>query len=94
MEKEQKFLELAKKYEALQDQMELVREELFSSMRELGVGTYVQDPETMAVHKITKPTGTFTYFRDVDYVRTALEGEARGSLSKKEAQEKGFTLSK
>jgi predicted transcriptional regulator len=91
-EKQAKFLELAKKQERLKEIQDEVRTELNSVMTELGYGTTLQDPTTLAVYKIVKPNGTFTYYRDVDYVRTALEGERAGTLSKKEAESLGFVL--
>jgi hypothetical protein len=90
----QKFLDIAKYYEQLKEKMDEVREDLVKAMGELGVGTYAQDSETNVVYKIVKPTGTFVYYKDLDYVRTALEGERAGSLSKKEAEEQGFVLKK
>lgn len=86
------FLEAAKSVESLKDQLESAYEKLNASMSELGLDTYVQDPETKLVYKIVKPKGTFTYYRDIDYVRTAKEGERAGTLSKKEAEEKGYSL--
>ena len=92
MDQNQNFINLAKKYEQLQKDLEAVRTELNKSMTELKIGTYTQDPETNAVYKIVKPKGTFMYYKDIDFVRTALQGEGSGSLSKKEATENGFTL--
>lgn len=92
--KEATFLENAKKYEALQEQLNQVRESLVTSMTDLGLGTYVQDLESGLVYKVTKPTGTFMYYRDIDYVRTAKATERAGTLSKKEAEEAGFTVLK
>ena len=91
----EKFVELAKKYEKQQEEISATREELTAVMAALGVDTYAQDPETLAVYKIIKPLGTFTYYRDIDYKRTALEGERGGTvLAKKEAEEAGFILKK
>lgn len=93
MSKEQTFLELAKKTEKLHDELKVLYKELKISMEALDVGTYLQDPETMAVYKIIEPTGTYVEFRNIDYKRTSLDGEKGGNvLSKKEAQEVGFTL--
>lgn len=91
----QKFVELAKKLEKQQDEVNKTREELTVVMTEIGVDQYAQDPETMAVYKIVKPNGTFTYYKDIDYKRTTLDGERGGTvLSKKEAEEAGFILRK
>lgn len=93
MSKEMAFVELAKKFEKAQEELNLMREQLIAAMTDLGLDKYAQDPETGAVYKIFKPKGTFTYYRDIDYKRTALEGEKGGTpLSKKEAQEAGFIL--
>lgn len=94
MSKEQTFLENAKKYEELQEQLTQVREALNASMSDLGLGTYVQDANSGLVYKIVKPTGTFMYYRDIDFVRTAKTTERAGTLSKKEAEEAGFTVLK
>ena len=93
-EKQAKFLELAKYYEQLKEKVDEVRTELTATMLDLGIGSVLQDPHTLTVYKVVKPTGTFMYYRDVDYVRTALEGERAGTLSKKEAESLGFVLSK
>ena len=93
--KEQAFIELAKKMEKQAEEMNATREALNAAMAELGLNTYAQDQETGAVYKVIKPLGTFTYYRDIDYKRTALEGERGGTvLSKKEAEEAGFALKK
>jgi len=94
MDKKQEFLTLVKQSERLAEQTKLVREKLQAAMIELGYDTTIQDPETLAVYKVVKPNGTFMYYRDVDYVRTALEGERAGTLSKKEAESLGFILKK
>lgn len=89
-----RFLALAKQSEQLRDQLDQVREELNAAMADLGVGKLLQDPETGTVYKVVKPQGTFIYYRDIDYVRTAQEGERAGTLSKKEAEAAGFVLKK
>ncbi len=93
-EKQLKFLELAKYYEQLKEKLDEVRTEMAPLMSEIGVGTLFQDEETLTVYKIVKPTGTFTHYRDVDYVRTAQGEERSGGLSKKQAGEAGFSLVK
>ncbi len=91
----EKFVELAKKMESQQKEINATRDELTAVMTALGIDTYAQDPETLAVYKIIKPNGTFMYYKDIDYKRTALEGEKGGTvLAKSEAQEAGFILKK
>lgn len=90
-----KFLELSKKYEELENQMERVRNDLDSSMEQLVLNSYLQDPESGLVYKIYQPHGGFVFYKKVDYKRTAKEGERGGSvLSKKEAEEAGFVVLK
>lgn len=89
------FLSLAKEYEATQEKINEIREKLNEKMEILGIDSYIQDPDTLLVYKVVKPTGTFMYYRDLDYKRTAKEGERGGTvLSKKEAEEAGFVLKK
>ena len=93
-EKQAKFLELAKYSEQLKEKQSEVYSELNALMLELGLNTMFQDPDTLVVYKVIKPTGTFTYYKDLDYARTSMEGERSGSLSKKQAEEAGFVLKK
>jgi len=90
----ERFLALAAAYERNKKDQELLREQLEAEMIQLGVGTFIQDPDSGTVYKIVKPRGTFMYYRDIEYVRTAQEGERAGTLSKKEAEEAGFVLKK
>lgn len=93
-ENSKKFIELAKSLEALQDKSGKIREELEAVMRQLDYDHTCQDAETGAVYKIVEPKGTFMYYKTIDYVRTSLEGERAGTLSKKEAESLGFVLKK
>lgn len=87
------FVLLANEYEKASEELNALRERLNEAMVKVGVGNYAQDQNTGAVYKVIKPTGTFIYYREIDYKRTALDGERGGTvLSKKEAQEAGFTL--
>lgn len=91
----EKFIELAKQYEKQSEALAETREALHVVMKELGYDQYAQDPETLIVYKVIKPQGTFMYYRDIDYKRTAKEGERGGTvLAKSEAQEAGFILKK
>lgn len=94
-DKKLEFVMLANQIEAEQEKLQEKKDRLTALMLELGVDTYAQDLNTLAVYKIIKPTGTFVYYKDIDYKRTALDGERGGTvLSKKEAEEAGFTLKK
>lgn len=85
---------LSQRYEELKKQIAEVRADLDREMKEAGVGSMFQDPATGAVFKIDIPSGRYVEYRTLEYTRTALPGESRGSLSKKEAEEAGFTLKK
>lgn len=90
-----KFLTLAKKFEALREELKAVGEEMNQVMESIGIGSALfQDPETMAVYRVIEPKGTFVEYRKIGYQRTALEGEARGDVSKKDAEAAGFVLKK
>ena len=92
---QKRFLELSKRYEKLKEEMKLLKPEIHGLLKEIGVGTYFQDPVTMAVYKVEVPTGTFISFDEIGYKRTALAEESgSGKLAKKEASEKGFVLGK
>ena len=53
---------------------------------ETGINGYFRAPDS-TIYKIVKPTGTFVSFKLFDFERTKREGEARGSLSMKEAKD-------
>ena len=91
-EKKMQFVSLAKEVEAIEEKLSKKREELALLMTEVKVGTYIQDPILGTVYRVSKPKGRYVTFSDIDYVRTALEGERAGSLSKKEAEANGFKL--
>jgi hypothetical protein len=61
-------------------------------MSEIGLGSHFQDPTTGTVFDIVKPSCTFVSFKEFDYERTKLEGESKGSLSIKRAQELGYKI--
>ena len=91
---EQTFLTLVKEMEVKQKEMNDLREHLEAAMKELGLSKMLQDPDTGVVYKIIKPKGTFMYYKDIDYARTAIGEERAGTLSKKEAEAGGFALVK
>lgn len=85
-------IKLIEEFEALKEQYKAKKEEVLAKLTEIGIGSYFQDPNNKTVFKVKKPTGTFISFDEIGYDRTKKEGEFKGSLSKKEAEEKGFTL--
>lgn len=89
-----KFVQLVKQFELLKNQMDDVREQLNQAMLDLGMNSYTQDPDTLAVYKVVEPKGRFVHFPRIDFVRTALGSERAGSLSKTEAEANGFQLKK
>ncbi len=91
---QQKFLEIAKRYEVLKEEMKALKPTLQDLMTEIGVGEMFQDPSTGLVYKIEVPTGTYISFDPINYVRTKKAGETKGSLSKSDAEAAGFTLAK
>jgi predicted transcriptional regulator len=91
---QQKFLEISKRYETLKEEMKALKPTLLELMTDIGVDTMFQDSDTDLVYKIVVPTGTFITFDTIAYNRTKKVGEDKGSLSKKDAEAAGFTLSK
>jgi len=87
-----KFLEVSKRYEALKNEMKELKPTIKNLLTEIGVGNHFQDPSTKAVYNVVEPNGTFISFDRISYDRTKLEGEAKGSLSMKKAEELGYKL--
>jgi hypothetical protein len=88
-----KTYELILKKEELKSQMKEVNAALESLLLELGEGNAFQAYDGTVV-KVVSPNGKFISFDRIDFVRTKREGEVKGSLSKKEAEEMGFVLTK
>jgi len=89
---QQKFLRLAGKYESLIEQLKTVKEEMNTAMVALGVNSFVQDADG-TVYQVVVPQGRFVHFDTISYIRTRKEGEDRGDLSLKKAEEAGFNVS-
>lgn len=88
----QKFLELEKQKETVKQFFDELQAALEAVSAEVGVGGMFQDPSDGTVFKIEVPEGRFVKFEKLGYVRTKREGEARGSLSVKEAEAAGFKV--
>lgn len=94
-EKHLAFVRAVEEHETLKQRYIESCENLEARMKDIGYDQYVQDPVSLIVYKIVKPNGSFVYYKEIDYKRTAKEGERGGTvLSKKEAEEAGFTLKK
>jgi len=91
-EAQQTFIEMSKRYEALKEEMKALKLIMTESMIEIGVGKHFQDHVDNTVFQIVKPTGTFISFDDIGYERTRREGEAKGSMSMKRANELGYNV--
>jgi CRISPR/Cas system-associated protein Csx1 len=86
------FLNAVKMRENFIEALKKVNQNLESLMLEIGLNQYIQDPDTLVVHKIVTPKGQFIEFKKIDYVRTRKEGENSGDLSMSEAMDVGFDL--
>lgn len=91
-QKVQRFIELERKKAEVKKYFDELKQATEELVAELGVNTYFQDPTDGTVFKLIIPDGKFVTFEKYSYVRTRREGEKRGDLSLKEAQEAGFNL--
>jgi hypothetical protein len=86
-----KFVELEKQKETVKKYFDDLQNALEAVVDEIGVDCYFQD-EAGTVYKTVIPDGRFVKFEKLSYERTKRPGEARGTLSVKEAKEAGFTV--
>lgn len=86
-----KFVELEKKKEEVKKYFEQLDEATLELAKELGVNNFFQDADGI-VYQVVIPTYKSVKMDHVGYVRTKRQGEARGSLSVKKAEEAGFTI--
>ena len=87
----QKFVELEKKKTEIKKYFEDLQTAIAEVAAEIGEGGMFQD-DAGTVYKVTRPEGKFVTFDRWGYDRTKREGEARGTLSVKEATERGFAV--
>ena len=86
-----KLIELDKQKTAIKAYYEELRETLERVSDELGVdGMFQADDGT--VYQVVKPAGRYVQFEELGYIRTKRDGEKRGELSKKKAEEAGFKI--
>ncbi len=83
-----------KHYEAIKAEMKELKAKINVELERIGVDEYFQDETDKLVYKVVKPLGAFIEFSDIGYVRTIdkTRDEKKGSLSIKEAKEKGFNV--
>jgi len=87
-----KLIELDKKKEQIKQYYEELRTTITQVHELVGDDGFFQDPSDGTVFQIVKPTGRFVQFEELGYIRTKREGEKRGELSVKKAEEAGFKL--
>lgn len=83
---QQRLVELDLRKPEIKAYYEELETTLVAVAREVGVDGYFR-AEDGTVFKIVRPEGQFVTYKQVDFLRTKREGEARGTLSMKEAQE-------
>ena len=89
---QRKLIELDKRKPEIKAYYEELRETLAQVAEEIGVEGFFQDGAGNPVYQVIKPQGRFVQFEDLAYIRTKLEDEKRGELSKKKAEEAGFDV--
>lgn len=90
----QRFIELERKKEEVKKYFEELSAATEAVVQEIGVDTFFQDPTDGTVYQMVVPEGRFVAFDKYSYIRTKREGETRGSLSVKKAEEAGFDIKK
>lgn len=86
-----KFVELDKKKAEWKLFLEEYKEAMNALTEDMDIGDSFQD-EDGTVYQIDECGGKFVYFDKLEVKRTRREGETKGSLSMKKAQELGYTL--
>lgn len=86
-----RFVELERRREEAKQFFKDLAEATQAVADEIGVGGFFQDDQGI-VYKIVTPKGRWVEFESIGYERTKRDGEAKGSLSIKEAREMGFEV--
>lgn len=90
-ERQRKFIALDKEKAEVKQFFEDYAAAIKDVIEEMGLGAFFQDEEG-TVYKTTEPTGTFVTFQRYGIDRTRRLGEAKGTLSLKEATEAGYEV--
>lgn len=85
------FVSLEKRKSEYKEWLEELGKATQAVADELGIGNFFQDEEK-TVYKIVTPVGRWVQFETISYLRTKRADEQKGSLSVKEAKEKGFEV--
>ena len=88
----QRLISLDAKKDEVKQWHEDLQEALVAVAEEIGVGGMFQDPVSGRVYEIVEPNGKFVYFDKLNYNRTKLNDEPKGTLSMKKAREAGFDV--
>jgi hypothetical protein len=90
---QQEAIGLIKQIEELKEQLKPLQEKLDLIMAtQIVPNALFQDPDTKLVYRVVPQEGTYVHFKPFIYQRTRKEGEAKGTVSEKEAKEDGFVL--
>lgn len=90
-EAQKKLEELDKRKEEIKKYYEELKSVLDEVSKEIGVNGYFQGSDG-CVYKVVEPDGRYVNYEKLAYVRTKRSGEERGTLSAKEAKEKGYNV--
>lgn len=88
---QKKFVELEKRKEEIRKYYEDLEAAVVALVAEQGLNSYFQD-EQGTVYKLIECEGRYVKFDKYGYNRTKRLGEERGTLSVKEARERGFSI--
>lgn len=88
----QRLIELDRQKPLIKEYYENLKQALADVEKEIGLEGFFQDPSDGTVFQIVKPQGRFVNYEELSYIRTRREGEKRGDLSLKKAQEAGFEV--
>lgn len=86
-----KFVNLERKREDVKRYFDELAQATLVLKNEIGLNGMFQDDQGI-VYQVVKPKGKFVSYEDLSYIRTKREGEERGELSVKKAEEAGFKV--
>lgn len=90
-DKQKRFIELERRKDEIKKYYEDLETALTELVAEQGINSYFQDDQGI-VYKLIECEGRWVKFDKFGYTRTKRAGEERGTLSAKEARERGFAI--